>query len=353
MKKTALFSLFLIAVSFSQSISQTCIVTKDSIIAGNRTSSYRDYIYDVLNRIAQVTFTDSGSLVVTNSDAVYYDGNGNISKVEKYFTVGTPVLERTIQYTYTNGKISRVTDSGSNGVAWSISHDISYSGNDISSIIVDASSVTGSPEGFTGSFIDFVWQNGNVSTVTLIVGTDTVETTFTSDNKNNIYKKTLNTDGAPGIFQTVMTNNILSVETVNPETIMGNSFPAGTALLDNNYTYDSNNNVETFTRNPALFNGDNAETTQYTYDCSVGIRNPDAVAALRFYPNPAQDFISIENGSFQGTVKIFDFAGKEILRQEITQTTSLLDVRTLANGMYYIETNTNGKFFKGKVLVNR
>lgn len=333
---------------------QQCQVERDSIIAGDNAGIYTDYIYDGLDRLHQTITRDEFSEY--NASIVTYDAQtGLVAQVK------TVDLNDTARYTKldfvinpTTERVERINAYGQDSTGanvWTMSHDVSYSGGHISSIVLDTSSLTGNPDGFTGSFTNMMWQNGNVTSLTLTVGTDMLDLTVNYDNKNNIRKKLLNTDGASGIFQAQNANNLLTVETSAPGTLMGNSVATGTKLLENQYTYNSNNDVVTVHELPALL--DNTDrTTKYLYDCMTSIKPSATVKVVDIYPNPANEYISVENGYFSGTVSIFNLQGKEVRKMVIDEQLSELDVSGLLPGMYYIEIKDGQHLYGGKILKN-
>ncbi len=331
---------------------QTCRLHRDSIIAGQGTSTFSVYQYDDLTgRLGFVYQTDSAQVGTTDQYNLLYTGN-DLTEIRAFQTVGTPLVVSQIFYTYTGGKISQVEVVGDTATAqpWSMTHSVHYNGSDLQSILFEDS--TGNPKGgFAASFIDFTWANGNITGFSLLLGSDTIEIVTTMDDKNNIFKKILNREGATYLFQAASANNILTATLVHDEVIMGGNFNAGTALLDNDYTYNSNNDVETMTQNPTPFN-QHLRTTQFIYDCSSGIMTPAPATAISIYPNPTTDYIRLENESFRGTVKVFDITGKAVLTENISTTLSSLDVRTLKPGVYYVEMTNNNQVFKGKFLKN-
>ena len=352
MKKSFNFLSIFLAILFtsafsSDSFGQVCRVSRDSLIAGQGTTGYSDYVYDGAGRLAQVTITDSGSFSSQRAYVNQFDGFGNVTKTEYFEYNPSAQLKRRISYTYTSGKVTSIYTEDFNQI-WSTTYNITYNGNDISSIVLTA--VVDTPD-FNGSFINMNWASGNVTTLTLVIGTDTVELQATYDNKDNINSYLLNTEGATGLFEAANVNNLVTAALVNNETIFGNSFNAGTLALDRDYTYNANDDVETMTENPALFD-QQTRTTQYIWDCSVGIFTPSAVSRMNIFPNPATDIISLEQGNFKGVVKIFDVSGKEISRQIISEQLSSLDISKLNAGAYYIEIIDGNKIQRGKILKN-
>lgn len=68
--------------------------------------------------------------------------------------------------------------------------------------------------------------------------------------------------------------------------------------------------------------------------------------ALKVYPNPAAEMItveldtanvsSIDRGFSQYELKLYTTLGEELLSQKVTSAKTLLDVRSLKNGFYYL-----------------
>jgi hypothetical protein len=263
---------------------------------------------------------------------------------------GGSTLESVIRYAYSGGKLSHIRVSGgSDSTAYVLSHDVNYSGNDMVSLTIDSS--VGEPKGIPASFIDFVWSGGNIISFGILLGTDTIEISVTYDDKNNVFKHLVNKEGAIHVIMAASANNILKFTLVNDENIPGiGSFPAGTVIMDNTFTdTNADGNVETRAEAQSLF-AENPKTTQFIYDCSSGILSPAPATSIGVYPNPATEFIRLDNESFRGTVRIFDAAGKVVINRVLNDGVSSLDVRTLTPGVYYVEMTDNDKVFKGNFL---
>lgn len=243
---------------------QQCgVIVKDSIIAGSGAGSFTDYINDGLGRMAQSYHTDSGSVVGADVAVIALFDGGSQLPVEYRFvnTIGTPVPIQTIQYVRDgSGRIISILNSTGSGTT---THNISYDANGNMRSIILANSI-GTPAGFPGSFKDMTWQNGNVVSMKLLVGTDSLMLSSTLDAKNNIFRKLPNTFGAGGLLEAASNNNIIQLVTTVPGTVTGNPIPAGTAVIDRRYTYNTYNDVETMQELPALFNME-TRTRKYFY----------------------------------------------------------------------------------------
>lgn len=79
--------------------------------------------------------------------------------------------------------------------------------------------------------------------------------------------------------------------------------------------------------------------------------NDKAKSAVKLYPNPAKNFISIDNPTGDGVkVSIYDAIGRETLKRELTVEQKQLDFQ-LADGVYVVEIKQNNKVIKLQKLV--
>ena len=70
---------------------------------------------------------------------------------------------------------------------------------------------------------------------------------------------------------------------------------------------------------------------------------------INIYPNPAKDFITIESAGMK-EIKIVDYLGKIVLLQSINNAANniqsyTLNIKSLPNGVYYLQINNNSKKF--------
>jgi Secretion system C-terminal sorting domain/Ig-like domain CHU_C associated/SprB repeat len=87
----------------------------------------------------------------------------------------------------------------------------------------------------------------------------------------------------------------------------------------------------------------------------VGLKeNKNSEVKVSFYPNPANDLLSIdvENTPDAIKIKLFSILGQEILQQEIINTKSIMDLSALNSGMYYLSVySKNEKLLTEKVII--
>ena len=108
---------------------------------------------------------------------------------------------------------------------------------------------------------------------------------------------------------------------------------------------------EVYIQNQALIN-DNFETVVNS-DCgSNGILSTAEVSAngsnLLFSPNPSNDFITFGTKDSIGSLSIFDVNGRLI--RSFINISNQLDISFLENGVYFLQTESSGKFHTAKLL---
>ncbi len=76
----------------------------------------------------------------------------------------------------------------------------------------------------------------------------------------------------------------------------------------------------------------------------VGI-NEDIVEPVWFYPNPVQDFVSIElpKNYTQAQLSIFNLTGQLILQKQVTQANQTVPITELGNGVYVFVVESGGE----------
>ena len=107
----------------------------------------------------------------------------------------------------------------------------------------------------------------------------------------------------------------------------------------------------TYTVNDALNNQSSVtRTINVTNDTCTLSLNENSLSGFSIFPIPARDgkvfIISNENGP--KNIKIFDTLGKEVLSKQLSETE--LNISTLADGIYYLRLEQNGKTAVRKII---
>ncbi|HLS30485.1 MAG TPA: T9SS type A sorting domain-containing protein [Flavobacteriaceae bacterium] len=74
---------------------------------------------------------------------------------------------------------------------------------------------------------------------------------------------------------------------------------------------------------------------------------------LTFYPNPAKDFLYIENLINPVQIEIYDLSGKVLLNKEVDEATKQVNVSQLAEGVYLYQLSQDGQELKTGKLVKK
>ncbi|MEM9983626.1 MAG: T9SS type A sorting domain-containing protein [Bacteroidota bacterium] len=87
-------------------------------------------------------------------------------------------------------------------------------------------------------------------------------------------------------------------------------------------------------------------------DQLVGIVDEPTAQALRLYPNPAQQEVTIDlpTDIQEAEVQVFDMKGAVVLEQHVSQGHSTLDVEAL-RGIYLVQVRSSDKVWRSKLLV--
>ncbi|MCW5908933.1 MAG: T9SS type A sorting domain-containing protein [Chitinophagales bacterium] len=84
-----------------------------------------------------------------------------------------------------------------------------------------------------------------------------------------------------------------------------------------------------------------------------GLYDADRTGSIQLYPNPAQQIVVVETETPASVLTITDVSGRVVLSKPLLDTTEVLDVSALPNGMYAAVLSTNGKIASKTFVVNR
>jgi hypothetical protein len=350
MKKTLIFLTLIVATSFAAK--SQCILVQDTVTAGENATGAETFFYDGSIRLSRLEMKDSSQTTYSRYDSLYYNtGSGNLQYVYR-IDVGSSAPADTTELIYNgSGQITRINATGDNGGSfWGMSHDITYNGSgQITDIILDQSSVAGSPEGIVGSYLNMVWSNGNVVNVDLVndfgAGVVTVELTAIYDTKNNLERHFV-LDEAGDLILHYCANNLLELTLDNNEPGIGNS---GDKAMEKIYTYNTNNEVATMTNVPALFE-DNNSTDKYLYDCSATIGSI-VEGNMRFiYPNPVRDKLNVSNLKGVNQLQIINVAGKVVYSESVNSLNHSINIANYSKGIYLLRINAGNEITTHKFI---
>jgi hypothetical protein len=89
-------------------------------------------------------------------------------------------------------------------------------------------------------------------------------------------------------------------------------------------------------------------------DCSyaVGINNNDLELGMSIYPNPSKGLLNIEmNNTPSGDILIFDTVGRLVIKNEVTEISTVLDVQNLQKGIYIVVFTDGKNIVKAKLII--
>lgn len=115
------------------------------------------------------------------------------------------------------------------------------------------------------------------------------------------------------------------------------------ANLNENYDFlnwsDDNGNV--LTTNPQYVFEVKQDVNLIANFVYVDAVDENDMSNIYVYPNPASDFIIIENENFDQELLIYDMTGKIVLKKKLDSDENRIDVRSLENGTYIISLDDN------------
>ncbi len=87
--------------------------------------------------------------------------------------------------------------------------------------------------------------------------------------------------------------------------------------------------------------------------CTVtGIESPAEQKRMNIFPNPAKEFVSVENFSGkQLQYQLIDISGRAVMSGVVKNKTSKLDIRSLNSGIYFLRYQMNNESVVQKLIV--
>jgi len=92
----------------------------------------------------------------------------------------------------------------------------------------------------------------------------------------------------------------------------------------------------------------------YSFFASLADPSPieeETTATLNAYPNPAQDFITIENSNNIKNIIIYNDIGQAVKKvANLNSTIATINLKNLKRGFYYMHISTNNKSILKKII---
>lgn len=86
--------------------------------------------------------------------------------------------------------------------------------------------------------------------------------------------------------------------------------------------------------------------------CNVSNKEEEYSNNVLVFPNPTSDFINISTNNLYviDTISVVDMSGKEVLVKSISSTSTILDISSISEGVYFIITTSGGLNSKHKFV---
>jgi hypothetical protein len=97
------------------------------------------------------------------------------------------------------------------------------------------------------------------------------------------------------------------------------------------------------------------DNLQFNYGSDV-ITNPfNNSNNIKIYPNPANDFLIIENNQFSGSfqINILDILGTKVCDYTVNSGSNMIDLSNLKSGVYFISYNIYNTIHQDKIIIER
>ncbi|HEY4798390.1 MAG TPA: T9SS type A sorting domain-containing protein, partial [Bacteroidia bacterium] len=85
---------------------------------------------------------------------------------------------------------------------------------------------------------------------------------------------------------------------------------------------------------------------------ATDVNNIEDESSISIFPNPTDGKINLSMSQFENTtIKIYNLVGECIHSQIITSPTSQIDLTSQSDGIYFLQTNSGGKHFTSKLII--
>ncbi|MBC8045633.1 MAG: T9SS type A sorting domain-containing protein, partial [Fimbriimonadaceae bacterium] len=77
----------------------------------------------------------------------------------------------------------------------------------------------------------------------------------------------------------------------------------------------------------------------------------DKSLLFQIFPNPASDKIVLTNNFYDAEIKLYDVTGKIIFSRQIKSSLDIIDIKNIAEGIYFISVQNKGMFSVKQFLI--
>jgi len=95
------------------------------------------------------------------------------------------------------------------------------------------------------------------------------------------------------------------------------------------------------------------KVSNFCSSVATGINDVQAENEIRFYPNPANNFVTITNILIGSKLKVIDITGKLVYNSIIESEQTTISTVGIVNGVYIIQVENNGEVVNRKLVVNK
>ncbi len=354
--KRAIAGFIIMCSSLAMHAQRGCPVVRDTVVSGLQAGSFSRHLFDAAGKVYQINFYQPGTDPEAPSDfthyaALSYDGSGRLSGMRVFMNTAEPLATREIEYSYRDGKISRMGIAEHGNSSWSMNYEVSYdqAGN-MSAIVIDRPSMRCSDCVFNGSFLDIAWSNGNPVSFNVDLEGAVIGIAATYDNHPNIYRKLADHEGPVALLLASSKNNMLQWKVTTDGTAKGIPVRAGNSGLQRAYTYDSNNEVTHIINIPSLL-ATSPDEARYFTNCKAEKAPFTLLPETAFSMDSIGSNVTLQGGfMFKEDIQIFSVTGLATHFLRIYKMKPSLDISGLQPGVYYAELTDGKKDYRARIV---
>lgn len=330
MKITIIFTLILLILQYQKSIGQDCLL--DSI--GNKKIVYNEFNKPILIQFKNNFYEHGGQVTVYSQ--INYSIDNNLSSISIYVVdlSGDTIIKPSIaqRFEFVNNKLSKIIDAYANyeDIVWENDRIIEYKYYYWANDVIDSSQTR---------IVKYTYANDNVDNVVCkeLTGDFFLDQYFSYDNFINPYYKSDLAIIEGNLTEYSCKNNWLRVDGTGDFAKKVNRI-----ISYNKYNYPTKI-ISDY--------GNGSKTAQtFSYNIINSITNVLYSNKILIYPNPACDYINIDNKANEriNSINIIDLHGR-IIRHFLNS--DKISVDGIENGIYFIKLILEKQTIVSKIMI--